>query len=129
MIDLVDFAFYRFHSTAYKYPIKIAKINYTIKMMVFLVGPFTPQTVIDFWRMVWQENSKRIVMLTRLREDNIVRLFAIDCSMLVFFIWIQISICHNIWCKSMVILFMTFLFRRNVNSIGLMTQEKSVHFT
>nr|XP_022313209.1 receptor-type tyrosine-protein phosphatase delta-like isoform X2 [Crassostrea virginica] len=33
-------------------------------------GPFTSQTVIDFWRMVWQENSKRIVMLTRLREDN-----------------------------------------------------------
>ncbi|XP_061181077.1 receptor-type tyrosine-protein phosphatase epsilon-like [Saccostrea echinata] len=34
-------------------------------------GPFTPQTVADFWRMVWQTQSKRIVMLTRLTEGNV----------------------------------------------------------
>ncbi|XP_062584088.1 uncharacterized protein LOC134245857 isoform X2 [Saccostrea cucullata] len=33
-------------------------------------GPFTPQTIVDFWRMVWQTQSKRIVMLTRLTEGN-----------------------------------------------------------
>ncbi|XP_056019632.1 uncharacterized protein LOC125670753 isoform X2 [Ostrea edulis] len=34
-------------------------------------GPFTPQTIVDFWRMVWQTCSKRIVMLTRLKEGNV----------------------------------------------------------
>lgn len=33
-------------------------------------GPFTEQTVVDFWRMVWQVKSRRIVMLTCLTEDN-----------------------------------------------------------
>ncbi|XP_062576947.1 uncharacterized protein LOC134238859 [Saccostrea cucullata] len=33
-------------------------------------GPFTSLTLIDFWRMVWQENSSRIVMLTNLMEGD-----------------------------------------------------------
>ncbi|XP_061189998.1 receptor-type tyrosine-protein phosphatase alpha-like [Saccostrea echinata] len=33
-------------------------------------GPFTPTTLIDFWRMIWQENSSRIVMLTNLFEGD-----------------------------------------------------------
>lgn len=33
-------------------------------------GPFTEQTVVDFWRMVWQVKSRRIVMLTCLTEDS-----------------------------------------------------------
>lgn len=33
-------------------------------------GPFTEQTIVDFWRMVWQVKSRRIVMLTCLTEDS-----------------------------------------------------------
>ncbi|XP_062576981.1 receptor-type tyrosine-protein phosphatase T-like [Saccostrea cucullata] len=33
-------------------------------------GPFTPATLVDFWRMTWQENSSRIVMLTNLFEGD-----------------------------------------------------------
>lgn len=37
---------------------------------VFCIGPFTEQTIVDFWRMVWQVKSRRIVMLTCLTEDS-----------------------------------------------------------
>ena len=33
------------------------------------VGPL-PKTNVDFWRLVWQERSPSIVMLTNLREGN-----------------------------------------------------------
>ncbi|XP_078319787.1 tyrosine-protein phosphatase non-receptor type 7-like isoform X1 [Crassostrea virginica] len=33
-------------------------------------GPFTPETIIDFWKMIWQENSSRVVMLTNLYEGD-----------------------------------------------------------
>ena len=36
------------------------------------VGP-VPSTVIDFWRMVWQEKPSAIVMLTNLEEGNKIK--------------------------------------------------------
>ncbi|XP_062584487.1 receptor-type tyrosine-protein phosphatase T-like [Saccostrea cucullata] len=33
-------------------------------------GPFTEETVLDFWRMVWQMRSVKIVMLTNLTEEG-----------------------------------------------------------
>ena len=33
------------------------------------VGP-KPETIIDFWRLVWQERPPVIVMITNLRENN-----------------------------------------------------------
>lgn len=36
-------------------------------------GPFTPETLDDFWKMTWQENSSRIVMLTNLFEGDTMK--------------------------------------------------------
>lgn len=33
-------------------------------------GPFTEETVLDFWRMIWQMRSVKIVMLTNLLENG-----------------------------------------------------------
>ena len=46
----------------------IVNVNHLLK------GPFTPETIIDFWKMIWQENSSRVVMLTNLYEGDHVRL-------------------------------------------------------
>lgn len=37
-------------------------------LMIQKIGPFTEETVMDFWRMVWQMGSVKIVMLTNLTE-------------------------------------------------------------
>ena len=36
---------------------------------VSFIGPL-PETVLDFWRMVWEQKVPVIVMLTKLLEDN-----------------------------------------------------------
>ncbi|ESP00247.1 hypothetical protein LOTGIDRAFT_141086, partial [Lottia gigantea] len=36
-------------------------------------SPFNEQTVIDFWRMIYQENIKTVVMITNIVEDGIVK--------------------------------------------------------
>ncbi|XP_053310791.1 uncharacterized protein LOC128472849 [Spea bombifrons] len=42
------------------------------KFFIATQGPL-PDTLADFWRMVWQENSSVIVMLTDLKENNKVK--------------------------------------------------------
>ena len=43
-------------------------------MLIKFLGPFTDETVEDFWRMVWQENVNTIVILTNLEENGVVSL-------------------------------------------------------
>ena len=43
-------------------------------MLIKFLGPFTDETVEDFWRMVWQQNVNTIVILTNLEENGVVRL-------------------------------------------------------
>ncbi|XP_061180989.1 transmembrane 9 superfamily member 3-like [Saccostrea echinata] len=40
------------------------------KAYILTLGPITPDTVLDFWRMVWQTNCKCVVMLAALREGE-----------------------------------------------------------
>ena len=41
-------------------------------MCVVVVGPL-PKTVVDFWRLVWQEKPLTIVMVTNLKEGNNIK--------------------------------------------------------
>lgn len=36
-----------------------------------------PNTVVDFWRMVWEQNSRVIVMLTEYMENGVVSIFVL----------------------------------------------------
>ena len=38
-----------------------------------ILGPLSA-TLVDMWRMIWQDKVQRIVMVTRLNEATIVRL-------------------------------------------------------
>ncbi|XP_048762082.2 uncharacterized protein LOC125670761 [Ostrea edulis] len=40
------------------------------KAYILTLGPFTPDTALDFWIMVWQTNCTCVVMLTALREGE-----------------------------------------------------------
>ena len=40
--------------------------------MVYPKGPI-PSTIGDFWRLVWEENSRTIVMVTNVKEKSQVR--------------------------------------------------------
>ena len=37
-----------------------------------LIGPL-PKTVVDFWRLVWQEKPPSIVMVTNIKEGNKIK--------------------------------------------------------
>ena len=43
--------------------------NLVFKRDHFALGPL-PETVVDFWRMVWHEKASSIVMLTKLQEGG-----------------------------------------------------------
>ena len=40
-----------------------------MRQIFFCTGPL-PHTIVDFWRLVWQENVTTIAMLTNLREGT-----------------------------------------------------------
>ena len=41
-------------------------------MIVYLIGP-KDRTLVDFWRLVWQERPLTIVMVTNIKEGNKVK--------------------------------------------------------
>ena len=43
-----------------------------ITNMFTFIGPFTEETIVDFWRMIWQEHCEKIVMVTNLLEGETV---------------------------------------------------------
>ena len=45
---------------------------YSLKWLHTLTGPLL-KTVVDFWRMIWQEKPSAIVMLANLRESGRVK--------------------------------------------------------
>lgn len=36
-------------------------------------GPFTQETVCDFWKMIWQQNCAKIIMLTNVEENGVMK--------------------------------------------------------
>lgn len=38
-------------------------------MQIIIIGP-KPETIVDFWRLVWQEKPPTIVMVTNLKEGS-----------------------------------------------------------
>lgn len=48
-------------------------------------GPL-PNTIADFWRMVWEQNVRIIVMVTALRYKNTVRCFYYKCNQCMVFL-------------------------------------------
>lgn len=47
--------------------LKILRVKNSLSLSLSLKGPMQ-ETVFDFWRMVWQENTAAIVMVTNLVE-------------------------------------------------------------
>ena len=43
-----------------------------IKQSVILIGPI-PKTVVDFWRLIWQERPPTIVMVTNIKEGSHIK--------------------------------------------------------
>lgn len=60
----------------YKQPIRV-KENITFKLYIFVLGP-TKAMIDDFWRMIWQQKSDKIVMLTNVVELGVVSDFFVD---------------------------------------------------
>ena len=40
-----------------------------MEIIIHSLGPLN-KTIVDFWRMIWQERLPTIVMVTNIREDN-----------------------------------------------------------
>ena len=59
-------------SLQHKVSKNIKKIQHTVIFFLDNTGPL-PKTVVDFWRMVWQERSQTIVMLANLVEACAVK--------------------------------------------------------
>lgn len=45
--------------------------------LISIAGP-VPLTFADFWQMIWEQNTRTIVMLTNLKEGSKVRVFIIN---------------------------------------------------
>lgn len=43
---------------------------FNVLQTLVYTGPFNPKTLEDFWSIVWQNDSTKIVMLTKLYEED-----------------------------------------------------------
>lgn len=89
-------------------------------LLFFYFPPFiqtgpTPNTLVDFWSMVWQERVDQIVMLTNLKEGT-----RVNCAIFPDYtntIMIRTTILHNLLLKVSNLVFYLFD-RRSVTNIG-----------
>ncbi len=63
----------QFITNRYKLVVQMSMLTYSMALLNFTVlGPMS-KTMVDFWRLIWQEKPPTIVMVTNIKEDGKVK--------------------------------------------------------
>jgi len=76
----------------------IVLLNICLHVHLYILlhlGP-RPNTVVDFWRMVWQEDSNRIVMVANISEMGKVN-YVYMCVYVSVSVWVCVSLCACVY--------------------------------